>query len=340
MTDLLHIRLRDMAAPDAWLWALGEGQIRYHGQTIDVTRERLDSMAESVEAWTPPILREHDEDGPVIGYVTGARVLTRDEAQAVGIDQEHPAALYLAAEWLDEGRALDESGQVRYSSVGMRLDWEDDRGRVWPAALRELSVVRVPHVKAGQVPRPALAGITLSDMEENMTDDTTEEVVAVEEAEMAEPTLATMLDELYKLAAKLDEITALVSESRDDSRDAEAEMADPAAATMSDRLTKVERENADLRKQLALRDATDAVRTLGESRVVEDADKLVSLRLRDAEAFDIVAASLPERPQPTERKALGGPGEALTFADQCERYAAEHNITFTEARKRLRTQEA
>jgi len=332
MTDLLHIRLRDMAAPDAWLWALGEGQIRYHGQTIDVTRERLDSMAESVEAWTPPILREHDEDGPVIGYVTGARVLTRDEAQAVGIDQEHPAALYLAAEWLDEGRALDESGQVRYSSVGMRLDWEDDRGRVWPAALRELSVVRVPHVKAGQVPRPALAGITLSDTEDTMTDETTEEVGTVEEAEMAEPTLATILDELYKLAAKMDEAIAMQSETRDDTRDVEAEMGDGSTteAQMADRIAKLERE-------IALRDAKDAVRTLSDQRVVEDADKLVSLRLRDAEAFEIVAASLPERPQPTERKALGGPGEALTFADKCERYAAEHNITFTEARKRLRT---
>ena len=130
---------------------------------------------------------------------------------------------------------------------------------------------------------------------------------------------------------------AVQSETRDDTRDVEAEMADgpTAEAQMADRIAKLERE-------IALRDARDEVRTLSEARVVEDADKLVELRMRDEVAFGIVAGALPERPQPTERKARGGGATVIALADrkpseiardlQAQAQARGENLSFTDAR--------
>lgn len=325
------------ATPDAWLWALGQGTVRQHGRDIEIDAERLASLAESVEAWHPPVLLEHDIEGPRIGEVVRSRVMTRDEAAALGIDQKHNRAMYLGVRWNSIGRDLDAQEQVYYSSVGFALDWEDESGRTWPAALRELSVVKVPRVKSGQIPRPALAGITLSDTEEDIMEDETPEV-STEEAEMAEPTMQALMDEFYRLAAKVDELVALVSEARDDARKAD----EPMEAEMSDSDAKVVRlsdEVESLRAKLAKRDAADAVRELAAKRVVADPARLVALYLRDQEAYHMLADQLPERPAVQERVAKGGGGQNVPRAQRVRALAESEGITLSDANARIRREE-
>lgn len=320
MSDMITIRLAvTPPAPDAWLWALGSETIRYRGRDLSITPDVLAELAESAAAWHPPIYDDHDPDGPVLGRIVGARVMMRDEAMAEGIDQQHDAALYLAAEWTPEGRRRDEAGEVYYSSVGIRPDYVDHTGRTWAWALAELSITDDPVLKRGQIPRPALAGITLS---EEDTMDEQEGAVA--------PDMQTIMDEVASLRESVGELRAMVDEMK-----ANAEMpedaAEPApsadAIAMSERVAKLE---AELRAERAEK----AVIALSQERQVGAAERkaLVKLHQRDPEAYALAAALMPARLSEQPRVAQSGPAVDVDERARMREIAAERGITLSEAR--------
>ena len=76
----------------AWFWALGDADIEYRGDTHPVG-QRWDEYIEAALAYLaeyqPPVLEHHDRESRPLGIVRRARVLTQEEAQALGIAQTH-----------------------------------------------------------------------------------------------------------------------------------------------------------------------------------------------------------------------------------------------------------
>ena len=335
MTDKAKARRVTLAEPDglAWFWAMGEANIHYGGEVIDIGArwdELTDAAIRYADAFQPPVLEHHDRSSRPLGVVRRMRVLTSEEAATLGITQEHPRALYLGVDLNEEGRAADERGQLIYGSLGFDLDYTDERGEVWPMAIKEFSCVTVPHLKAGQVQRPALRSIQLSESQGGNMDNEEKiaEGAAVEEVEMqeGEPTLADLMSAIGALAAQVADLAAMMPKPE---AEAEVEMACGADAEMSELRAKV----ATLNAKLVERDADEAVRKLGEARIVnaEQAKRARSLFLRDAEAFNMLVESLPERPTAEARAAGKAQTKAITLAERANQIVAAKGIKFSEA---------
>ena len=340
---MLEIELKEVAAGDdslAWFWALGDSSIQYYGEQIDFAGNWdcwTKSILDYLSVFSCPVIREHDRTGEPLGLVRRGRVLTRIEAAELGIDQEHDRALYLGVEWLPAGADMDNRKAAVYVSIGADFDWQDEHGETWPCVLKELSLVTVPYLKRGQIERPALAGITLSE-DDGMN------------PEMMMQAIQGLADMLARIEAKLEMPATEEPAAEEPAADAEAtDTEEPAAemeaacgdeyrAEMTDRIAALERE-------IAVRDARAEVAQLADKRVVPDdhVDRLVSLRLRDAEAFGIVIDSLPERPAAEDRIAGVSAPAAKTVGELALsiRAAAAANgneITFAEAAQRASAQ--
>lgn len=340
---MIEIKLTEVAAGDdslAWFWAVGDMPIDYYGETVDFAANWdrwTTSIVEYLGVWSCPVIREHDRHGEPLGLVRRGRVLTRDEAEALGIPQEHDRALYLGVEWLPAGADMDARKAAVYVSIGADFDWTDEHGVAWPCVLKELSLVTVPYLKRGQIERPAMSGITLSE-------------VSAMEPEMMMETLRGLADALARIEAKMDadkapepevEVEAEDMKAEDmptEEAEVEAACGDGYRAEMAERIQRLERE-------IALRDARAEVAELEGSRVVpaDHVERLVSLRLRDAEAFGIVVDSLPERPAVEDRIAgqsapSGQTVGELALSIRAAEAARGNSITFAEAAKRASAQ--
>ena len=338
---MIKIELQEVAAGDdslAWFWAVGDAAIDYYGETVDFAANWdrwTSSIVEYLGVWSCPVIREHDRHGEPLGLVRRGRVLTRDEAEAMGIPQEHDRALYLGVEWLPAGADMDARKAAVYVSIGADFDWTDEHGVAWPCVLKELSLVTVPYLKRGQIERPAMSGITLSE-------------VSAMEPEMMMEAIRALADTLARIEAKLEapmpeeapaeEMQAEDMPTEEVEAEVEAACGDGYRAEMADRIQRLERE-------IALRDARAEVAELESSRVVpaDHVDRLVSLRLRDAEAFGIVVDSLPERPAVEDRIAgqstpSGQTVGELALSIRAAEAARGNSITFAEAAKRASAQ--
>ena len=338
---MIEIKLTEVAAGDdslAWFWAVGDAAIDYYGETVDFAANWdrwTSSIVEYLGVWSCPVIREHDRHGEPLGLVRRGRVLTRDEAEAMGIPQEHDRALYLGVEWLPAGADMDARKAAVYVSIGADFDWTDEHGVAWPCVLKELSLVTVPYLKRGQIERPAMAGITLSE-------------ASTMDPDMMMEAIRALADTLARIEAKLDapmpeeapaeEMQAEDMPTEEVEAEVEAACGDGYRAEMADRIQRLERE-------IALRDARAEVAQLEASRVVptDHVDRLVSLRLRDAEAFGIVVDSLPERPAVEDRIAgqaspSGQTVGELALSIRAAEAARGNSITFAEAAKRASAQ--
>jgi hypothetical protein len=309
------------------------------------------SILEYLGTFNPPVIRDHDRSSNVLGLVRRGRVLTQAEAGAYGIEQEHTRALYLGIDWTPEGRALDDLGAAVYVSIGAAFDWADEGGNVWPCALKELSIVSVPYLKRGHIERPALAGITLADNGDGTMEETSTIVDAIralaEEISALKASLATPAEEPAEMQEEIPtdetpegdpEMAENPDQPKEEEVEVEIEASDRGASALRSRVAHLERE-------LKLRDARAEVDGLSRTHVVSEdhLDRLVSLRLRDAEAYGIVVDSLPPRPAADERIAGVSTSGAATVGERAleiraAEAAAGNSITYHEAAERAARQ--
>jgi len=322
----------------AWVWAVGDDPIHYGGDVWEWDQrfdEWVGSMLAYLDTWQPPVLREHDRGGVTLGCVRRGRVLTRDEAQAMGIPQTHARALYLGIEWNAIGRALDDTGAVQYVSIGADFNWTDEDGTRHPAVLKELSVVSVPHLKRGQAERGELRHITLAEEVRMNAPDESE----MKDGEAPATEGAKMMDDemLAQIAAMIDERIAAAL-SGVEMREQPAKPSEPAEVM---RL----REDYDrLAREFAMEKARADVLRLRESHVIDDAevDELAKLRLRDEVAYGMVTSRLQARPTETPRKAMAATGEdvrTLSLGERARALMQSEGCTFSEAWERVNAPE-
>ena len=320
----------------AWFWACGDSDILYGGTTHELGarwREYVDSALAYLAQYQPPVLEHHDRDSRPLGVVRRARELTRDEAAALGIEQTHDRALYLGAELNETGREADSRGELIYGSLGLDFGYEDERGQVWPMAIKEFSCVTVPHLKTGQIQRPALRSVQLSDSHGGNMDNETP----------AQGTdLAAVMAAIEALAAQLGAITEAMGKAPADPEMMDGEMLPPEEEELAEGEPKPEDESAELREQVARMSAQLAgyeadreIAALRDRCTLDDAKakEARALYLRDKGAFRLLASALPARPKATDRRAGASPDKSLTLAERASQIQATKGVKFSEACK-------
>lgn len=326
----------------AWFWAMGRADIEYNGQTIGMDGawdERTASALRYLETFQPPFIENHDRDNRPIGVVRRGRILAREEAEALGIEQEHPAALYLGVELNATGQAADDAGELVYGSLGLDLAWTDERGEVWPMVIKEFSSVSVPHLKHGQIPRPSLRSIQLSDTHEvTMTENenATAEGTAVEAEEGGDLAAA-----LGAMQATLAEILSCVK------RDDAPEMAEGGEGGDEDEKPVEMGEASELRAQvnalqvrLQEQSASQAVAELRATKCVTDeqAEQAHAMFLRDPASFKVFSEALTDRPGP-EGRAGGHPQtKQITLGERAEQIQINEGGSYRDALNKARAE--
>jgi hypothetical protein len=252
----------DFGAPDEW--------------------ERLVSaLTAQVPIHRPPLLWMHDREREEIGRVTS--VLRVDGAQlrdagvpadVADLDQY----LLFRARLNAEGERLYQEGKLRATSIGMGQDVTDERGRVWPWYLQELSVVTTPHVTQ-QPHADELMMVGLCDARGQMVTLRAAALASAQEAAMADE----KKDEMGELKARL----AAAEQERDE---ALAKLAE-----YDERMAKLEKDHEEM---AAARLKAEALADLEAARVECAAgarDQLVKLYASDRDAYAALKAALPRR---------------------------------------------
>jgi hypothetical protein len=252
----------DFGAPDEW--------------------ERLVSaLTAQVPIHRPPLLWMHDRDREEIGRVTSvlrvAGAHLRDAgvpADVADLDQY----LLFRAKLNAEGERLYAEGKLRATSIGMGQDVTDERGRVWPWYLQELSVVTTPHVTQ-QPHADELMMVGLCDARGMMVTLSAAALAFAQEAAMADE----KKDEMGELKARL----AAAEKERDE---ALAKLAE-----YDERMAKLEKDHEEM---AAARLKAEALADLEASRVecaASARDQLVKLYAADRDAYAALKAALPRR---------------------------------------------
>lgn len=328
MTVNRRVTLSD--APElAWFWALGDADIEYGGTTHPIGaqwRTYVDSALAYLAEYQPPVLEHHDRESRPLGVVRRARELSRNEAAGLGLEQTHGRALYLGVELNQTGRAADDRGELIYGSLGLDFDYRDEHGRSWPMAIKEFSCVTVPHLKVGQIQRPSLRSIQLSDPGGNMDNETPAlDVGAVMAA----------IEALAAQVAQLTEMMGAAGESSDDAPEMgnKPEMMDGETEEEPAEAADLREQVARLSVQLAGYEADREIAKLRDRCALDDkaAVKARSLYMRDREAFTVLASALPERPKATERRGGASPDKSLSLAERATQIQAAKGVTFSDA---------
>lgn len=113
-------------------------------------RRMIDSLRAHVPLTRPPLYREHDEDGPALGYVEQALPVSREQLVRAGVPVDtlpHQEYVMFRARLNRRGQVQLNIGDIARTSIGLAFDVVDDQGREWPYFLDELSAVDKPHVR-------------------------------------------------------------------------------------------------------------------------------------------------------------------------------------------------
>ena len=339
----VRVRFDDSPAL-AWFWAMGRAAIEYNGQTIDMDgawNERVGSALRYLDTFNPPFIENHNRDNRPMGVVRRGRVLTREEAADLGIEQEHPEALYLGVDLNATGQAAEDAGELVYTSLGFDLAYDDERGDHWPMAIKEFSSVSVPHLKAGQIPRPSLRSIQLSE---------TDEVIMTENENATAEGTAVEVQEGGGVAEMLGSIQSMLAELLKRSEPAEAPAMQEGGdeekpAEMGDDADKVEM--AELRKRvgslqarLAEQSATAAVDKLRATKCVSDeqAEAARAMFLRDPQSFAVFADALTDRPVAEERAGGASQTQRITLGERAYQIQAAEGGSFGDALTKARAE--
>lgn len=267
----------------------------------------------------PPLALDHVPTPIALGCVRRARVLSQDEAAALGIDQRHPHEVYFGCDVTDPAMAdAYDRGQVLYGSPELRgslvgVPYVDESGYDWPLFVGEFSVVGQPHNKS-QVPADRLRGVTMADAAgrgKPMVDIEGLKAAAATLLAIAEQYAPDTADALQSAMEGVAEAVAdeIASDMLGATADPDATMADPdedepAAPVMSDvhrRLRRLEQENARLRAE---RVVDEAMRTRSFGAATRD--QLVKVAMSDASSWAAMLAVAAKRPTAQARVAMSG----------------------------------
>ena len=206
-------------------------------------------------------------------------------------------------------------------------------------AIKEFSSVSVPHLKHGQIPRPDLRSIQLSDTHEvTMTEneETTAEGTAVEvqDGGVAEMlgSIQSMLAELLKRSEPAE--APAMQEGGDDEKP--AEMGDEEKVEMAELRKRV----SSLQARLAEQSATAAVDKLRSTKCVSDeqAEAARAMFLRDPQSFAVFADALTDRPVAEERAGGASQTQRITLGERAYQIQAAEGGTFGDALTKARAE--
>jgi hypothetical protein len=186
----------------------------------------------------------------------------------------------------------------------------------------------VPHLKVGQIQRPSLRSIQLSDPGGIMDNET--------------PALdvGAVMAAIEALAAQVAQLTEMMGATPGETPDDAPEMGDKPEMMDGEAEEEEPAEAADLREQvarlsvqLAGYEADREIAKLRERCALDDksAAKARSLYMRDREAFTVLASALPERPKATERKGGASPDKSLTLSERATQIQTAKGVTFADA---------
>ena len=291
---------------------------KYDGQTFDFASRLSEIEACLTEqirggAFQPAVIDDHNPSQSLArGIVRDFRILTSEQAGALGIPQKAPIEVYAGVEWsdpayaaaYDAGSVLYTSPQIRGAVLGDVYAYADETGHEWPFFIGELSVTTQP-VNKRQTPTSALRGVQMSEggpMEG--------EQVSIDEIRAMRAELAALADMVKGMAGGAAATpSAVVSEVIEEVAEEVAPMMDPAASedpaivAMSERLKRLEAEKAQ-------READDLVNAAMSQRVIDPKQRgaLMTLAMSDRKAFHTAVSLAPVSPRPTARVA----GVAMT----------------------------
>ena len=297
------------------------GGTKYEGQTFDFASQLATieaCMAEQIRGgvFLPGVIDDHNPSQSLArGIVRDFRILTAEQAGAMGIPQKAPFEVYAGVEWsdpayaaaYDAGSVLYTSPQIRGSVLGELYAYADETGHEWPFFIGELSVTTQP-VNKRQTPTSALRGVKMSEggtMEG--------EQVSIDEIRAMRAELAALTDMVKGMASKSPAavVSDVVAEVADEVADmGNSYMADPAIVSedpaivaMSERIRRLEREKAQ-------RQAEDLVATAYAQRTIDPKQRgaLLTLAMSDRKAFETAVSLAPPAPRPSARLA----GVAMT----------------------------
>jgi hypothetical protein len=256
-------RVWDFGAPDEW--------------------ERLVSaLTAQVPIHRPPLLWMHDLDREEIGRVTSVLRVDGDQLRDAGVPADVADLdqyLLFRAKLNAEGERLYAEGKLRATSIGMGRDVTDERGRVWPWYLQELSVVTTPHVTQ-QPHADELMMVGLCDARGMMVTLSAAALASAQEAAMADN---EKKDEMGELKARLE------------AAERERDEALAKLAEYDERMAKLERDHEEM---AAARLKAEAFADLEAARVecaASARDHLVKLYAADRDAYAALKAALPRR---------------------------------------------
>jgi hypothetical protein len=344
MERMKPIRFSDN--PLRWVSALPiwPDGVHYDGAVFDFAGHRKEIEADLTRQITEgvfnaSVLREHMPRGSSFGQVMAWRILTQDEAAAMGIRQQAPEELYFGLDIRDPEMAAEyDAGLLVFGSPEIRgtvisgEPWIDETGEAWNFFVPEWSGVSTPHNKR-QTAAHTLRGVQMKDKKKiRMADGAVSEIAAEEPlpegATMMDGEMEEVSEEVISLPAIMAELKALRAELAAAKAAPAAPMTDGAAAvppvttppavapaaaappaapmgnTPPAQMSDVNRRLAALESKEA---AAEVDRLIAERDIKGvTRDKLVHLRMSDRPTFDAIAANAPKRMGGAARSAQAG----------------------------------
>ncbi len=142
-----------MNAPHKWFAVLPQSKIVYGEIELDLSKFPsisgvYNSISEQLKTHNPSVLLEHKNSHMSYGFVERVRLLSLQDATALGYDQTSAHMIYLGVRELLPG----DLKRAQYASVGLYQDVTDEHGKSWPWWLGELSITGDPHIRHEQTP--------------------------------------------------------------------------------------------------------------------------------------------------------------------------------------------
>lgn len=364
---LLSINGSDLA----WAWQLGRGVIvTPDGQRWDLDADDYDpkrrripwatvvsSLRAYLSRYRPGVLANHEVGPTVLGTVERMRVLSREEARdLLGIEQEHPEAIYYGLDLQPEVRAAYDEGRALYMSPRIVAAYTANDGTELPFVTPETSFTSIPVQQFGQPPTSALRGASLSYTSNDMDNPKTEEMAAPDAATVE--TMMQRIDSLEARIAAMEKAGAMGEHDGekmgDDEKEGAMSLADRVSAletslgAATQRAENAERVAGDLRDEATRASARERIAFLSvpESKI----DDLVELSVTTPAAFELALSALPTKPQrnasPVARSLATTPnatslsldGDRSALHSAALAYRAEHpTVSYSDALRAVST---
>lgn len=302
----------------------------------DTWRELVRSIRTHVPLTRPPLYREHDDEGPALGYVQEAMPVTREQLMRAGVLGDtlpHEEYIMFRAALNERGKVQLALGDIARTSIGLAFDVTDDQGRVWPYFLDELSAVDKPHVRtqptadelsrvslrAGRGDAIRLSGVLLT--RRKTMDDAAKKELLMQLASVLGVNLGDYEDKEEAAEETADEVLDQLADEHDDEEEMAAD--DKEKDEMSALRADVAQLRAKLQKAEQIAAATKLSARVDKAGVklsAEDRKRLIRIGLADEEGFDTALRLAAGGVRSTRIAAGGAPEEApVTLQDAVNR---------------------